>query len=202
MSGERKIWDLKQAGFLLNPLKRIEEEEKQIGLELDDVCKRIILGEYLESERLEYATQMSEMSKQPRLLRILFEFDLPLIPILFKMEKKGILIDKKYFEELKTEFTKKVAEFEQKIYTVSGVVFNINSPIQLSKVLFEDLRLPTKGIKKNTRGFSTGINELEKLEGMHPVIKLLKEYREVSKLLSNIKRCHGDSFRSCRFAVN
>jgi len=184
MSGERKIWDLKQAGFLLNPLKRIEEEEKQIGLELDDVCKRIIRGEYLESERLEYATQMSEMSKQPRLLRILLEFDLPLIPILFKMEKKGILIDKKYFEELKTEFTKKVAEFEQKIYTVSGVVFNINSPIQLSKVLFEDLRLPTKGIKKNTRGFSTGINELEKLEGMHPVIELLKEYREVSKLLS------------------
>ena len=62
--------------------------------------------------------------------------------------------------------------------------FNVNSPIQLSKVLFEDLALPTKDIKKTTRGFSTGVSELEKLEGQHPVIEMIKEYREVSKLLS------------------
>ena len=60
----------------------------------------------------------------------------------------------------------------------------MNSPIQLSKVLFEDLNLPTKGIKKTSRGFSTGASELEKLEGAHPVIELIKDYREDSKLLS------------------
>jgi len=121
---------------------------------------------------------------QPKLLKILTDFDLPLIPVLFKMEKKGVAIDKHYFKQLEKEFTERVEELEQKIYSVAGVVFNINSPIQLSKVLFEDLNLPNKGIKKTTRGYSTGASELEKLDGVHPIIELIKTYRENTKLLS------------------
>ena len=127
---------------------------------------------------------MKILSKIPKLYQILSDYDLPLIPVLYEMEKAGVLIDRNYFKGLKKEFTEKVTELEQKIYSVCGVNFNVNSPIQLSKVLFEDLALPTKGIKKTTRGFSTGASELEKLEGQHPVIEMIKEYREVSKLLS------------------
>ena len=185
LKGDRKIWDLKQADFLINPLKRVENiDSNQAMLALEDPCQRILMGEYTEVERIEYAKQMKNLSKMPKLYQILTDYDLPLIPVLYEMEKTGVLIDRAYFKELQKEFTEKVAELEQKIYSVCGVNFNVNSPIQLSKVLFEDLALPTKGIKKTTRGFSTGVSELEKLEGQHPVIEMIKEYREVSKLLS------------------
>lgn len=185
LKGDRKIWDLKQADFLINPLKRVENiDSNQAMLALEDPCQRILMGEYTETERIEYVEQMKSLSKMPKLYQILTDYDLPLIPVLYEMEKTGVLIDCAYFKELKSEFTEKVAELEQKIYSVCGVNFNVNSPIQLSKVLFEDLALPTKGIKKTTRGFSTGVSELEKLEGQHPVIEMIKEYREVSKLLS------------------
>lgn len=185
MEGKRQIWDLKQADFLLNPLKRTEiAENNQTKLVLDDSCERLMRGEYTDEEKMEYAKQIKVLKKIPKLYHILTDFDLPLIPVLYEMEETGILIDREYFKGLEKEFTQKVEELEQKIYTVSGVNFNVNSPIQLSKVLFEDLGLPTKGIKKTTRGFSTGVSELEKLEGLHPVIELIKEYREVSKLLS------------------
>lgn len=185
MKGKRQIWDLKQADFLLNPLKRTEiTENNQTELVLDDSCERLMRGEYTDEEKMEYAKQIKALKKIPKLYHILTDFDLPLIPVLYEMEETGILIDREYFKGLEKEFTQKVEELEQKIYTVSGVNFNVNSPIQLSKVLFEDLGLPTKGIKKTTRGFSTGVSELEKLEGLHPVIELIKEYREVSKLLS------------------
>ena len=185
LKGDRKIWDLKQADFLINPLKRVESvDSNQARLALEDPCQRILIGEYTEAERIEYAKQMKNLSKMPKLYQILTDYDLPLIPVLYEMEKTGVLIDRAYFKELQKEFTEKVAELEQKIYSVCGVNFNVNSPIQLSKVLFEDLALPTKGIKKTTRGFSTGVSELEKLEGQHPVIEMIKEYREVSKLLS------------------
>ena len=185
LAGDRKIWDLEQADFLINPLKRTENTyNNQAMLLLENPCERILAGKYTEAEQAEYAEQMKILSKMPKLYQILSDYDLPLIPVLYEMEKAGVLIDRDYFKDLKKEFTEKVTELEQKIYSVCGVNFNVNSPIQLSKVLFEDLALPTKGIKKTMRGFSTGASELEKLEGQHPVIEMIKEYREVSKLLS------------------
>ena len=90
------------------------------------------------------------------------EFDLPLIPVLYKMEKTGIKIDPAHFAKLKKDFEQKVGEIEQKIFKAAGMEFNVNSPIQLAEVLFSKLQLPTKGIKKTKKGFSTGIKELEK----------------------------------------
>lgn len=180
----RDFFDIKQAEFLINPLRRIEAEPKQVSLLADEACERALSGEYDDAEKIEYAKVMSELHGQPKLMDILNKFDLPLIPVLYKMEKCGVKIDLEYFAELKREFTERVSELEQKIYSVTGACFNMNSPIQLSKVLFEDLNLPTKGIKKTSRGFSTGASELEKLEGAHPVIELIKDYREDSKLLS------------------
>lgn len=181
---KRDFFDIKQAEFLINPLRRIESEPKQVSLLADEACERALSGEYDDAEKIEYAKVMSELHGHPKLMDILNKFDLPLIPVLYKMEKCGVKIDLEYFAELKREFTERVSELEQKIYSATGVCFNVNSPIQLSKVLFEDLNLPTKGIKKTSRGFSTGASELEKLEGAHPVIELIKDYREDSKLLS------------------
>ena len=184
LSNKREFFDTKQAEFLLNPLKREENEVQQESLLVAEDCDKALRGEYSEAWRIKYAKLVGELKKQPKLWGILTKFDLPLIPVLYKMEKCGVKIDLGYFAQLKKEFTDRVNVLEQKIYTATGIKFNVNSPVQLSKVLFEDLDLSVKGIKKTTRGYSTGASELEKLEGTHPVIGLIKEYREVAKLLS------------------
>ena len=160
----KKFWDLGQAAFLLNPLSR-EQPTLVIPKE-------------------EYQIQINELKKYPRLLEVLMNFDLPLIPILYKMEKKGMLIDRNYFLTLEKEYASEVKKLEQEVWQLAGKEFNVNSPIQLSEILFTDLQLPTKGIKKTTRGYSTGAKELDKLKEFHPIIPKIVEYREAAKLLS------------------
>ena len=164
LNDKRPFWDLGQAAFLLNPLAR-------------ENPKLVVPKE-------EYQKQLQEFNQYPRLYNIYVNFDLPLIPILYKMEEKGMLINRTYFEELQKEYTREVRHLEQEIYTISGREFNINSPIQLSEILFTILGLPTKGIKKTSRGYSTGAKELDKLKDSHPVISKIIEYREAAKLLS------------------
>ena len=163
----KKFWDLDQAEFLLNPLRR---EQKT----LFDVA----------DEKEKYVEQRQELKKLPKVYRVLTELDLPLVPILYKMEKKGMLIDREYFADLNTEYTEEVRKLEREIWELAEKEFNVNSPIQLSEVLFVDLRLPTKGIKKTQRGYSTGVKELEKLMDQHAIVPKIKEYREVTKLLT------------------
>lgn len=164
---EKKYWDLGQAEFLLNPLDRKQSDAY-------DPTDR----------KMAYKVQLGELEKLPKLFDVYKNFDLPLIPILYKMEKKGMLIDRSYFTKLNQEYTKEVKKLEQEICDLAGKDFNVNSPVQLSEVLFGNLALPTKGIKKTTRGYSTGAKELEKLHDAHPVIPKIIEYREAAKLLS------------------
>ncbi|MBR3256138.1 DNA polymerase I [Candidatus Saccharibacteria bacterium] len=163
----KAFWDLGQAEFLLNPLSREKPEPNTKGdLERD------------------YKTQYYALAKYPKLLNVLENLDLPLIPVLYKMENKGMLIDREYFARLREEYTVEIKELEQEIWQLAGVEFNLNSPIQLSDILFNNLQLPTKGIKKTTRGFSTGAKELDKLQNLHPIISKIIKYRETAKLLS------------------
>ena len=115
---------------------------------------------------------------------ILNDFELPLIPVLFRMERQGILIDAPYLQTLAIELTAEKRRLEQSMQASAGTTFNPASPSQLADVLFVHLKLPTKGIKKGKTGFSTAASELDKLRGQHPLIEQVEEYREVSKLLS------------------
>lgn len=160
----KPFWDLSQAAFLLNPLAR---ENPHLAVPEE-----------------EYEKQLADLQKYPKLYNIYTDFDLPLIPVLYKMEKKGMLIDRNYFTKLQKEYVSEVHHLEQEIHRLAGKEFNVNSPVQLSEILFVDLRLPTKGIKKTSRGYSTGAKELDKLKDFHPVIPKIIEYREAAKLLS------------------
>lgn len=161
--GGGKFWDLGQGAFLLNPLLRSIERTDEFE---------------------EYERQQKEFAERPELRQVLVELDLPLIPILYKMEVEGMLIDREYFEKLRVEFEREVHGLEEEIWELAGKTFNINSPMQLADVLFNRMALPTKGIKKTARGYSTGVKELDKLEGEHSIIGKIKEYREAAKLLS------------------
>lgn len=112
------------------------------------------------------------------------DIEAPLVPVLFKMERDGILVDKKKLQELSSDFAKTLDELTKKIYKLVGKEFNINSPSQLADILFIDLGLPTKGIKKTKTGYSTAAPELEKLADESPIIAMIEEYREVAKLKS------------------
>ncbi len=173
-----KYWDLNQAEFLINPLKRVSEESEQGALDFGES------DEQRQEKKERAAEQLALLSKMPKLREIYYNYDLPMIPVLYKMEKKGVKISRPYFDEMLAEFQKQVNDLEQEIYDLAGVTFNVNSPVQLSEVLFEKLMLPTKGIKKTARGFSTGAKELEKLRDLSPVIPKIMEYREAAKLLS------------------
>lgn len=167
--GGENFWDLGQGEFLLDPLKRRDE---QAELATGDVLKR------------EYEQQIKNFESFPRLRWVAENLDFPLIPILYKMEKIGIKIDVVKFTTLKDDFTKEAEEIEQKIYAIVGHPFNIGSPMQLSEVLYGELGLPTKGIKKKQRFYSTGQKELDKLRGLNPIIELIERMREVTKLLN------------------
>ena len=172
-----QLWDLDQADFLLNPLRRT-------GVEGVGTMEEVLTGVYSEATLNKFSEQHSAFLKDEKLNTIFTDFDMPVVPILYKMEAAGILLDREYFEGLKTEFEGKVAEIEQKIYELSGEQFNVNSPLQMSQILFEKLGLPVKGIKKTSRGYSTGAKELEKLKDEHPVVAEIIRYRETMKLLS------------------
>jgi DNA polymerase-1 len=106
--------------------------------------------------------------------------EFPLIPVLARMEHTGILVDRDYLDQLNSDFGQKMTSLEQTIQQLAGEEFNVNSNVQLQRILFEKLSLPkTRKIKT---GYSTDAAELEKLAGRHPIVASLFEYREVSKL--------------------
>ena len=123
-----------------------------------------------------------------KLEKLLFNIEMPLIPVLSDMEENGILLDVPLFGKLEKEVGEELHGIEEKIYEQAGEEFNINSPTQLKGILFDKLDIPSSGeghfIKKNKSGFSTAASELEKMRGMHPIVDLVLEYRELSKLQS------------------
>jgi DNA polymerase I len=132
-----------------------------------------------------YSGKLESKIKKEKLSNIYDNFELPLIKVLFDMEREGILLDLKELEVQDRDSKKEISALEKKIWKMAGVEFDINSPKQLSVILFETLELPTKGIKKtSTKSISTQMSELVKLRDIHPIIDHLIEYREISKLYS------------------
>ncbi|MFA6392245.1 MAG: DNA polymerase I [Patescibacteria group bacterium] len=115
----------------------------------------------------------------------LFEkIEMPLVPVLAEMERDGIIVDSAFLKKMSVVFTKEIANLKVKIYKLAGSEFNISSPLQLKKILFEDLGVSTDNIKKTKTGFSTAESELEKMRDLHPIIDLISQYREYTKLQS------------------
>jgi DNA polymerase-1 len=128
------------------------------------------------------AAEIMEKVAEENLERLLHEVEEPLSRVLAVMEKTGIAVDKNMLAEFGQELEKKIARLEKEIYLAAGSPFNINSPQQLGKVLFEDLGLPP--MKKTKTGYSTDAETLEELRGEHPVIEMVLEYRQLVKLNS------------------
>lgn len=114
--------------------------------------------------------------------QLCYEIEMPLIEVLAHMQIEGVLVDREALEKFGEELSKRIAELTQAIYEYAGKEFNINSPKQLGEILFSDMQLPHG--KKTKTGYSTNAEILEKLKDVHPIIGLILDYRQVSKLKS------------------
>ena len=112
------------------------------------------------------------------------DIELPVARILAEMEETGIAVDGDALKAISTELGAKLELMEKECYRLAGRQFNLNSPIQLRQVLFDDLKLSAKGLKKTKSGFSTDADTLEKLAAVHPLPRQLLEYRAIAKVKS------------------
>jgi DNA polymerase-1 len=120
--------------------------------------------------------------KKKKLDKLFREIEMPLIEVLSEMEQSGIKVDPEVLKKLSSEAEKEIGGIEIKIHKQAGKKFNIASPVQLKEILFDKLNIPTEGIKKAKTGFSTAAQELAKLRGLHPIIDLISDWRELTKL--------------------
>ncbi|HEY5271445.1 MAG TPA: DNA polymerase I [Anaerolineales bacterium] len=128
----------------------------------------------------------AELKRVPKLWNLFVNIEVPLIPVLADMEMAGIALDKDFFANFSVELNERMAELEKQIYAAVGKTFNLNSTQQLSDVLFGILRLspPDKGRKTASGHYSTAAGVLDQMSGQHPVVDMILEYRELSKLKS------------------
>jgi DNA polymerase-1 len=123
--------------------------------------------------------------RQKELWSLFTEVEMPLVPVLAEMEMRGVKLDVDYLREMSRQLHEQLSALEREIQEMVGYPFNVNSTQQLSDALFIKLGLSAQGIRKTESGhYSTSADVLEKLRGQHPVIGLILEHRELSKLKS------------------
>jgi DNA polymerase I len=137
-------------------------------------------------QQAETTFAIAEMLRQqlaPQELESVYrDIDLPLAPVLARMEKTGIRVDTGVLSELSIRLSERIETFAQKIYDLAGHPFNVNSPQQLGKVLFEEMNLPSPVKYGKGKVISTAADVLEGLAAAYPVAQLVLDYRQLSKL--------------------
>ena len=184
--------DIKVSGFILNSLNKDlgldslassslglklpninQIPPEDIGVYAQDIASAISSLFYLQSK---------ELKNNGKLDYVAHDMDFAIIPLLAKMEIAGIGLDIEQLLLMSREFEDTISDIEQNIYGYAEQEFNISSPSQLADVIFDSMGLPKIGIKKGKTGYSTAASELNKLRAYHPVIDLISQYRELTKL--------------------
>ncbi|MCX8072527.1 MAG: DNA polymerase I [Candidatus Binatia bacterium] len=132
----------------------------------------------------ELAATLSGALTDRGMQRLFEEVEAPLVGVLARMEAAGVHVDTVALREVGEELERRLVRLTKEIYQLAGGPFNISSPQQLREVLFERLRLPTRGLRRGRTGLSTDVDALSKLAGLHPLPGKILEYRTVAKLRS------------------
>lgn len=184
------VFDVELAAYLLEPSSKDYSDENLCKLneielpttENEEYKSYRALAVYdLLCEKLNSEIKANEQEK------LLVDIEIPLANVLAKMENIGFDVDRQGIEDYGKMLSEQIKSLEESIYESSGTQFNINSPKQLGKVLFEDLGLPCK--KKTKSGYSTNAEVLESLRYEHPVVEMVLQYRTLAKL--NSTYCEG-----------
>ncbi|MCX8109875.1 MAG: DNA polymerase I [Syntrophorhabdaceae bacterium] len=171
----KRFFDTMLAAYLINPMRK-------------DYSLTTISDEYLCHGRAtasclpELKKAMERKMEELGLTNLFYNIEMPLVEVLAEMEFYGVRVDRRMLNELSKAFDKRINGIVKDIYSLSGEPFNINSPQQLSKILFDVLKLPPQ--KKTKTGYSTDTEVLEILSAFHPMPSKILEYRTLSKLKS------------------
>ncbi|MBI4993286.1 MAG: DNA polymerase I, partial [Candidatus Magasanikbacteria bacterium] len=187
------LFDTMIASYLLNSSTRAHDAKSVILRELgQEIQSGSDQGSLFGSnpkqvaEELRLIMQAHEIQKK-KLAEMedfgLFEkVEMKLIPILAEMELNGVAIDSGVLKKLSKDVGGEINKIDKQIQKEAGEEFNVASPTQLRDILFDKLKLPSEGVKKGKTGYSTADAELEKLIDTHPIISLIRDYRELAKL--------------------
>ncbi len=174
-------FDILIAAYLCSPGQKNYSIEKVVFDELSEQETGVVVSPVL---FFELYKKLDEKLKKDGLVRVFNEIEMPLVAILAEMEIRGIKMDKKKLQNLSVMLEKEIKKLTTIIYTLAGEEFNLDSPSQMSKILFEKLGIKKEGKDKKTKTgmSSTKAEELEKLKDEHEIIQHILVYRELAKL--------------------
>ena len=133
---------------------------------------------------LQLYEKLLPLLKENGVEKLFYEIEMPLVPVLSRMEANGVKIDTQNLQQISDEFGGEIQKIEEEIYALAGTPFNIASPKQLGEVLFEKLKIDEKAKKTKTGQYATGEEVLQKLLHKHPIIQKILDYRSFTKLKS------------------
>lgn len=178
------VFDIKVAAYLIDSSKAPYELKVLINEYLSKDVKGE--GHELNIKENHYMMELYPLLKEKieefEMEKLLYEVELPLTVALSSMEARGFKVNKAMLEDLGVKFTKEIENVQKEIYDLAGEEFNVSSPKQLGKILFEKLDLPV--IKKTKTGYSTNAEVLEELSDKHPIIEKITYYRQLTKIYS------------------
>lgn len=201
------VFDTMLGSYLLNPgartLKLDNLAYQELGYEMQPITELIGKGKDQQSladlgseEVAPYAAEDADvtwqlyekLSAELRAIgidNVMSDLEIPLVPVLAAMEQRGVLLDSDFLAEMSSRFGDELKGLEKRICELAGSEFNLNSPAQLSKVLYDDLALGSGSSQRaGGKHKSTAAGELEKLKDKHPIIGEITRYRELAKLKS------------------
>lgn len=158
-----KLFDIMIAYYVLRPDRRIYDD-----------------GNYSDERR----QQLEDEMKREGVYRVFQEIEMPLLPVLARMEMNGVRLDTESLKRTSQVFSDEMAEIENKIYDLAGSPFNISSPRQVGEILFDRLKIVEKAKRTKTGQYVTSEEVLQSLKGKHEIVELILDYRGYKKLLS------------------
>ncbi len=178
------VFDAKIAAYLIDsskgdyPLETLIQEYLRVDISGDEEETKIRETALIK----ELSAVLMENLKKLDMEKLFYELEMPLVEVLASMESLGFKVEKKELEKLGDNFKSEIEKVQREIYEMAGEEFNIGSPKQLGKILFEKLDLPA--LKKTKTGYSTNAEVLEELSDKHPIIDKITYYRQLTKLQS------------------
>ncbi len=200
-----KMFDTMLAHYLLEPEQRhnmdylAEVYLNYITIPIEDLIGKgrqqktmrevpIELAKEYAAEDADITLQLYEkllpLLKENGVEKLFYEIEMPLVPVLSRMEANGVKIDTQNLQQISDEFGGEIQKIEEEIYALADTPFNIASPKQLGEVLFEKLKIDEKAKKTKTGQYATGEEVLQKLLHKHPIIQKILDYRSFTKLKS------------------
>jgi DNA polymerase-1 len=174
----KNFYDLKLIFWLLNPEKGNLSLENIIYFCEPNIKEPLFF-------LLRTTKNLLNKFKELQLERVYLEIELPLVPVLARMELRGVKVDIAAFENFKVKLKEKTSQLLEEIYQISKIKFNPNSPKELREILFKKLKISSKGLQRTNKGeISTQEKDLLKIAHLHPIIPRILDYRKTNKILT------------------